>query len=76
MINIANNHFYTAAFAKAIRTLCQIHNLTIGQVAKRANVPRSVLYNAINNNQTVNVKNLIKLSDTFHVSVDWLLGRK
>ena len=76
MINIANNHFYTAAFAKAIRTLFQIHNLTIGQVAKRANVPRSVLYNAINNNQTVNVKNLIKLSDTFHVSVDWLLGRK
>ena len=70
-----NNKYYTAEFKKRIYELCRIHDVSVGRLAQRAGVPRNVLYNAVNNNCVVGIKNLIKLSETYSVSVDWLLGR-
>ena len=72
----ANKYFYIPDFTKRIDALCRENKISAGKLASRAHISRSSLYFARQNQTCVSLKSLIKIADTFHVSVDWLLGRK
>lgn len=72
---IANHYFYIPEFKRRIDILCRRLKLSPNNLAKRAHINPSSLYHARQNLTCVSLKSLMKLADTYHVSIDWLVGR-
>lgn len=61
-------------FFDNLKDLCLEKNLTIKMLAKLIGIQDSLLYKYVNHNIKPTVKNLVKISDYFQCSIDFLLG--
>lgn len=63
-------------FGTRIKCLRKADNLTQSQVAQRLGVSKAVISSYENGTRQPSYTNLVKLSQLFKVSTDWLLGNK
>lgn len=62
-------------FAIRFRELCAKSNLTQADMACKLNMTQSALSKQINGKSKVSTDVLVKISECFHTSTDYLLGR-
>ncbi len=63
-------------FAERLTDLMQEKSLNSVQLSKLVNIPRTSISNWLNKKRLVQVDALIKFSQFFQVSTDYLLGRE
>lgn len=62
-------------FAMRFRELCAKSNLTQADMANRLNMTQSALSKQINGKTKVSADVLVRISEFFHTSTDYLLGK-
>lgn len=62
-------------FAIRFRELCATSNLTQADMACKLNMTQSALSKQINGKRKVSTDMLVKISECFHTSTDYLLGK-
>jgi len=74
VLSLANKYFYIPEFSNRINLLCQRQHMSLYRLARKAGISDKSLYRACQNKTCIGLRGLIKLSKTYHVSVDWLIG--
>ena len=62
-------------FAIRFRELCQKSNMTQADIANRLNMTQSALSKQLNGRTKVSIDVLVKISEYFHTTTDYLLGK-
>lgn len=63
------------AFHERLKTLMFVHNYTQKQLSLKLDISQSNLSHTLNDRYSPSTTLLVKLSEVFDVSIDWLLGR-
>jgi len=61
-------------FAQNVRSLLKENDLNIAKLSEAINIPRTSINNWLNQYRNPNLESLIKLSEFFQLSVDYLIG--